>query len=413
IEESPLDQDLLYVGTDDGLIQVSEDGGGTWRQAGRPKGLPDHYYVNDLTADRFDRRTVYAVIDLHKSGDFRPLLYKSTNAGKSWKSMSGDLPERHILWRLVQDTVKPELFFVGTEFGIFVTLDGGDHWLKLQGGVPNIPFRDLVIQERENDLVGASFGRGFYVLDDYTPLREISEESLAAPAQLFAPRRAWWYVPRQVLGGSEKAAQGAAYFTAPNPPFGAVFTYFLRDSLASAKDTRRALEKELAAEGEDTSYPGWDALRQEELEDPPAVILTVRDGDGRMVRQLPAPATPGLHRLAWDLRHADLRPETDGKLDPKGSGPLAAPGTYSGELLQRRDGVLTSLAGPVTFEVTRLHERGLPGLSSAALEAFQLEVADFSTRAGAVNAAVNENRKKLDSIKAALQRATAGDPQLY
>jgi len=413
IEESPLDADLLYVGTDDGLIQVSEDGGGTWRQAGRPKGLPDHYYVNDLTADRFDRRTVYAVIDLHKSGDFQPLLYKSTNAGKSWKSMRGDLPERHILWRLVQDTVKPELFFVGTEFGIFVTLDGGDRWLKLQGGVPNIPFRDLVIQEREHDLVGASFGRGFYVLDDYTPLREISEESLAAPAQLFAPRDAWWYVPRKVLGGDEKAAQGAAYFTAPNPPFGAVFTYFLRDSLATSKDTRLALEKELAAEGEDTPYPGWDALRQEELEDPPAVILTVRDSDGRLVRQLPAPATSGLHRLAWDLRHANLRPETDGKLDTNGSGPLAAPGTYSGELFQRRDGVLTPLAGPVTFEVARLRERGLPGLSPAALEAFQLEVADFSTRVGAVNAAVNENRKKLDSIKAALQRAAGGDPQLY
>ncbi len=370
LEESPRDENLLYAGTDDGLIQVSEDGGATWREAGRPSGLPDHFYVNDLTADRFDRNTVYAVIDLHKAGDFRPLVYKSTNAGKSWKSISSDLPERHIVWRLVQDTVKPELMFVGTEFGIFVTLDAGQSWLKLQGGVPNIPFRDLVIQERENDLVGASFGRGFYVLDDYTPLREISAESLAAPAQLFAPRKAWWYLPREVLGGSEKAAQGAAFFTAPNPPFGAVFTYFLRDSVQTALSARQAREKVLAVEGEDTPYPGWDELRREELEDPAAVVLTVRNSDGAVVRQLNAPSSAGLHRLAWDLRHANLRSETDGKLDANTAGPLAAPGTYTAELSQRIDGVTTALAGPVTVAVERLHKSGPESLAPAALENF-------------------------------------------
>ncbi|MDX2475499.1 MAG: glycosyl hydrolase, partial [Candidatus Krumholzibacteria bacterium] len=413
LEESPRDENLLYAGTDDGLIQVSEDGGATWREAGRPSGLPDHFYVNDLTADRFDRNTVYAVIDLHKAGDFRPLVYKSTNAGKSWKSISSDLPERHIVWRLVQDTVKPELMFVGTEFGIFVTLDAGQSWLKLQGGVPNIPFRDLVIQERENDLVGASFGRGFYVLDDYTPLREISEESLAEPAQLFAPRKAWWYLPREVLGGSEKAAQGAAFFTAPNPPFGAVFTYFLRDSVQTTLSARQAREKVLAAEGEDTPYPGWDELRREELEDPAAVVLTVRNSDGAVVRQLNAPSSAGLHRLAWDLRHANLRSETDGKLDANTAGPLAAPGTYTAELSQRIDGVTTALAGPVTVAVERLHKRGPESLAPAALENFQLELAVFSDQVSNVNASLKDNRFRLDQIKAALQRSVDGDPQLY
>ncbi len=413
LEESPLDENLLYAGTDDGLIQVSEDGGATWREAGRPSGLPEHFYVNDLTADRFDRSTVYAVIDLHKAGDFRPLIYKSTNAGKSWKSISSNLPERHIVWRLVQDTVKKELMFAGTEFGIFVTLDAGQNWLKLQGGVPNIPFRDLVIQERENDLVGATFGRGFYVLDDYSPLREISEESLAEPAQLFAPRKAWWYLPRQVLGGSEKAAQGAAFFTAPNPPFGAVFTYFLRDSVQTALSARQTREKELAAEGEDTPYPGWDELRREELEDPAAVLLTVRNGDGNVVRQLKAPASPGLHRIAWDLRHADLRSETDGKLDTNSGGPMAAPGTYSAMLSQRVDGVTTALAGPVTVEVERLHPRGPKSLAPAALESFHLELAAFSDQVSDVNASLKDNRIRLKRIKAALQRSTDGDPSLY
>ncbi len=413
LAESALDENLLYAGTDDGMIQVSEDGGATWRRAGKPSGLPDHFYVNDLKADRFDRNTVYAVIDLHKAGDFRPLIYKSTNAGKSWQSISSDLPERHIVWRLVQDTVKPGLMFAGTEFGIFVTLDGGDSWLKLQGGVPNIPFRDLVIQERENDLVGASFGRGFYVLDDYTPLRDISEESLAEPAQLFAPRRAWSYIPRAVLGYNEKAAQGAAFFTAPNPPFGAVFTYFLRDSVQTALSTRQAKEKELAAEGEDTPYPGWDELRQEELEDAAAVVLTVRDNVGAVVRQVPAPGSPGIHRVAWDLRHANLRAETDGKLDRNSGGPLVAPGTYTAELTQRVDGVTSHLAGPVSVEVVSLRDRNPDSLAPAALESFQLELAAFSERVSNVNASLSDHRKRVDRIKAALQRSVDGDPTLY
>ncbi len=413
IAESPLDENLLYVGSDDGLIQVSEDGGATWQEAGRPKGLPDHYYVNDLEADRFDRSTVYAVIDLHKAGDFRPLVYKSTNAGESWKSISGGLPERHIVWRLVQDTVKPELLFLGTEFGIFVTIDGGTRWVKLQGGVPNIPIRDLVIQERENDLVGASFGRGFFVLDDYTPLREISEEALTEPALLFTPRRALSYTPRPILGWSEKAAQGAAYFTTPNPPYGAVFTYFLRDSLQTAKGVRQDSEKELAAEGEDTPYPGWDELRKEELEDSSALIMTVRDGDGQVVRQLYGPASAGLHRMAWDLRHADMRPEVGLHPDRNAGGVPVAPGTYSVEMSKRQDGIVTLLAGPVTFEVDRLHERSMPGLEPAELETFQLELAGFSNQVADLNAILKDSRDRLDNIKAALERAVHDDDELY
>ena len=411
IAESPRDADLLYVGTDDGLIQVSEDGGATWRQAGRPKGLPDHFYVNDLKADRFDRGTVYAVIDLHKSGDFRPLVFRSTNAGKSWQAINGDLPERHIVWRLVQDTVQPDLLFVGTEFGIFFTNDGGAHWLKLQGGLPNIAVRDLVIQERENDLVAATFGRGFYVLDDYTPLRTISAASVQEPAQLFAPRKAWWYIPREVLGGETKGAQGSAYFTAPNPPFGAVFTYFLRDSVQTSLSARQIREKELAAEGEDTPYPGWDALRAEELEDAAAVVIQVHSAAGDLVRQMPVVATAGLHRAAWDLRHTDPGPEVDGKLDRGGSA-RAAPGGYTATLLSRVDGVLTALAGPVAFDVVPLRESAGKSLAPAALEAFHLEAAAFTARVGDLNAALDDSRKRLDGIRVALQRA-GGESALY
>jgi len=413
IEESPLDENLLYAGTDDGRIQITEDGGATWREAGRPSGLPTHFYVNDLLADRFDRNIVYAVIDLHKTGDFRPLIFKSTNTGKSWQSISGNLPERHIVWRLAQDPVRPELMFAGTEFGLFVTVDGGRQWVKLQGGVPNIPIRDLVIQERETDLVAASFGRGFFVLDDYSPLREITAEAFTEPALLFTPRKAWWYIQREVLGSETKATQGAAYFTAPNPPFGAVFTYFLRDSLQTHKNARLAAEKELAADGQDTPTPGWAVLRAEELEDGPAIVLTVRNRDGQVVRQVPATNAAGLHRVTWDLRHAALRPETDGKLDNPGAGPLAAPGTYTAELSQRLDGVTTALAGPVAFSVVPLRKQKSAGLSPAALESFNLEVSAFADQASNVNASLRETRRRLDRIKAALQRAVDGDPTLY
>ena len=285
--------------------------------------------------------------------------------------------------------------------------------MKLQGGVPNIPVRDLVIQERENDLVAASFGRGFFVLDDYTPLREISEEALTEPALLFTPRKALSYTPRPILGWSEKAAQGAAYFTTPNPPYGAVFTYFLRDSLQTAEGVRQESEKELAAEGEDTPYPGWNELRREELEDASALVLTVRDGNGQMVRQLYGSASAGLHRPAWELRHADLRPEAGSQPDRNASGVPVAPGAYSVEMSQRQDGVTTPLAGPVTFEVARLGERSMPGIEPAELESFQLELSEFSNQVGDLNAILNDNRERLDKIKAALERAAHDDTDLY
>ena len=413
IAESPLDENLLYVGTDDGLIQVSEDGGATWREAGRPSGVTDHIYVNNLVADRFDRATVYAVLDGHKLGDLAPHVFKSTNAGKSWKSIASDLPDRHIVWRLVQDHIDGDLLFVGTEFGVFVTIDGGDRWLALSGGAPTIPFRDLVIQERENDLVGATFGRSFWVLDDYSPLRSIDEEALEQEALLFTPRKAWWYVEQRVVGGSEKGSQGAAYFTTSNPPFGAVFTYYLRDSLLTREEARQQRERELADDGKDTPYPGWDVIRQEELEDTPAVVLTVRDAGGAVVRHVAGPVTAGINRVAWDLRRPSVAAERDGLPDERASGSLAAPGTYTVELARRVDGVTTTLAGPVSFEVVPLRERSQPGMEPQAFAAFLEEYDELKLQVAGTNAVLDATRLQLDAIKVALGRSDAADPQLH
>ncbi|MHC5002127.1 MAG: WD40/YVTN/BNR-like repeat-containing protein, partial [Planctomycetota bacterium] len=308
LAESPLVDGLVYAGTDDGIIQVTEDGGATWRRIDKLPGVPSMFFVNDIKADLHDPDTVYAVVDDHKSGDFTPYVLKSADRGRTWTSIAGDLPDRHIVWRLVQDHERPELLFAGTEFGVFFTIDGGWHWVKLTGGVPVIPFRDLAIQRRENDLVGATFGRSFYVLDDYTPLRHVSEEMLAGEAALLPVRDAWWYVPRRPLGGGGKASQGEAFFIAPNPPFGAVFTYYLRDALKTRKEQRREREKAIEKAGGDTPYPGWDALREEQLEDDPAIVLTVRDADGAVVRRVTGPVGAGFHRVAWDLRYPPSDP---------------------------------------------------------------------------------------------------------
>ncbi|MTI21110.1 glycosyl hydrolase, partial [Fulvivirga sp. RKSG066] len=225
LAQSPKNASVIYAGTDDGLIQVSENGGESWRkiEVGSISGVPSTAFVNDIKADMFDENTVYVALDNHKYGDFKPYLVKSTDKGRSWTSIRGDLPDRTLVWRVVQDHVKKELMFAATEFGMYFTVDGGSQWIKLAGS-PTISFRDLAIQKRENDLVGASFGRGFFVLDDYSPLREIDAEALNKDGALFSTRKAWWYIPRSHLSfDEEKGSQGASHYVAPNPDFGAVF----------------------------------------------------------------------------------------------------------------------------------------------------------------------------------------------
>ncbi len=418
VSESPLVDGLLYVGTDDGLIQVSEDGGASWRRIDKLPGMKDFFFVNDIKADLHDPDTVYVAVDHHKDGDFAPYLLKSTDRGRSWQSIVGDLPERHLVWRVVQDHVQAPLLFVGTEFGVFFTVDGGKRWVKLSGGVPNIPFRDLAIQQRENDLVGATFGRGFYVLDDYTPLRQVSEAALAQEVELFPVRKAWWYLQRRPLGGSEKASQGAAFFTAPNPPFGAVFTYYLRDEIKTKQAARREREKEIAEEGGDTPYPGWDELRREAREEDPAIVLTVRDAAGDVVRRLTGPVAAGFHRVAWDLRYpttSPWRPPTEGRErdDDDDSGFLAAPGRFTVSLAKRVDGVLTDLGKQPSFEVVPLRSGGtLPGASPEQAVAFLKQLADLQREVQGAGAAIDETLRRVEAIQEVLMRSTAGDTAL-
>lgn len=405
LAESPVKEGLIYAGTDDGIIQVSEDGGANWTKIAVTElpDVPERAFVNDIKADLYDENVVYVALDNHKEGDFKPYLFKSTDKGKSWKSISGNIPERTLVWRLVQDHVKKDLFFAATEFGIYVTVDGGENWEKL-GGAPTISFRDLVIQRRENDLVGASFGRGFFVLDDYSIFREVTEEKMEAEAALFSTRKALWYIPRSSLPDG-----GASFYTAKNPDFGAVFTYHLSKSYTTLKTDRKKAEKKLEKEGKDIPFPGWEALDEENQQEKPKIWLTVKDEAGNVVRKIKAPAKKGFNRVAWDLRYSSSR-----AINPDRQGPLpwwarggnfASPGTYTVSLAKEVDGKVTQLAGPETFEVVPLRKPTLRGASAEEYQAFAREVSEARNMSSMLQHSFEESRKKVKAMEKALEMA--------
>ncbi len=368
LAESPKQEGLLYAGTDDGLVQISEDGGENWTrlEVGSMPGVPATAFVNDIRADLHDADTVYIALDNHKFGDFRPYLLKSSDRGKNWQSIAGNLPERLLVWRLVQDHVKPELMFAATEFGVYYTQNAGANWTQLKGGLPTISFRDIHIHRRENDLVCASFGRSIYILDDMSPLREVKEETFAQDAALFSTRDAWWYFPRPHLGfDGKRGDQGAGHFVADNPPFGAVFTYYLKEELKPKSELRKDEEKRRAKDKLPMQFPGWKVLEAERRDSGAQVWLTVRDDEGHVIRRIPGETKQGFHRTAWDLRY----PEPDAlKLiaDPPPmwpeppTGQMCAPGTYSVSLSIVRDGE-TKEFGKQSFEVKPLRSRSLEG----------------------------------------------------
>jgi len=413
LSESPLVEGLLYAGTDDGRIQVSENGGQNWRAIDRLPGVPEGFFVNDIKADLHDADTVYVVVDEHKTGDFSPYILKSTNRGRSWKSISGNLPKRHVVWRLVQDHVKPELLFAATEFGVFFTV-GNEVWTKLSGGVPNIAFRDLAIQKRENDLVGATFGRSFYVFDDYTPLRSLTAEKLKSETMLFPVRDALWYIQRMPLGEfrtGSKASQGDGFFLAPNPPFGAVITYYLPKAILTAKAQRREAEKKIEKSGGDTPYPGWDALRAEKREEDPAVVLTIRDSNGELVRKIEGPAKAGFQRVAWDLRYPQSSPWTKKKKDEYMvfSGPLAAPGDYTVSLATRTNGVLQDTGLQTAIKVKLMRQNSLATASPEEVVAFGKRLDNLLREGNGADAAMKALLSELAAIKQTLLRSSAGN----
>jgi photosystem II stability/assembly factor-like uncharacterized protein len=422
LAESPRVEGLLYAGSDDGLVQVSEDGGATWRSSSELPDAPELAFVNDLQASLHDPDGVFAVLVAHKEGGFRPLVYESRDRGRTWRSIAGDLPEGGIVWSIEQDHVDPDLLFTGAERGLYFTPDRGRRWTPLRGNVPTIAFRDIEVQRRENDLVGATFGRGFYVLDDYSALREIGDGVLEREAALFPVRDAWWYVPHAPFQAPGRPSLGSTDFAAPNPPFGALFTVYLKEAPRASRAgaaARREMEKVRADAGEDVPFPGWETLREESLEPEPALLLTVRDADGRPVRRLEAPTRAGIQRLAWDLRlpapdpvqlqFPDFQPPW---VTPP-QGPLAPPGRYSVEMALRTADGLEPLAERQEFEVKVLPGAVFTPEDYQAATAFSAETRELLRRAQGAGRELGAIEDRLEHLRAALAATPAAEPALF
>ncbi len=411
--ESPVRKGLLYVGTDDGVISVSEDNGGSWRSVSLFPGVPEMSLVEDIIASVNDENVAYAVFDNHKRGDYKPYVYKTMDKGQTWAAITGDLPERGSAHTIAEDHVNPDLLFVGTEFGLFATQDGGGAWTRMKSGLPTIAVRDLEIQRRENDLVVGTFGRGAYVVDDYTPLRTPAAEVAEAEATLFAVRDPWLYIEGDYWGtwGGAQASNGDNFYFEENPPYGAVFTYHLNEGLETKRAARRKAEIEIEKAGGDTPYPSWDDLRAEDREDAPEIILTVRDAGGAVVRRLKGATGKGLHRTAWDFRHE--KPDAV-SLNEGGSyfggasvGPLATPGVYTVSLAKRVDGVETTLGEPRSFTVKPLNRSPEATDDRGALLAFQTRTSDLIRKADGAAGRLEAVGTRIAHLKAAVDRTPA------
>jgi photosystem II stability/assembly factor-like uncharacterized protein len=420
LSESPLAEGLIYVGTDDGVISITEDGGENWRRVDEFRGVPDMSLIEDLVASVHDADVAYAVIDNHKRGDNTPYVLKTDDRGRSWSLISGNLPARGSAHTIAEDHVDPNLLFVGTEFGLFFSQNNGDTWHQLKGNFPTIAVRDLEIQRRETDLIVGTFGRGIYILDDYSPLR-ISIDSLSGDdAHLFQVKDPWLYVEGDLWDGREKGSMGAEFFTAPNPLFGAVFTYYLDADLQTQQKSRRKAEREAEKEGENTPYPTWDALRAEDREEEPTLLLIVKDSDGNAIRQIKGDTKEGLHRTAWDLRLPPTDPVTlevpefRPYWESPPHGPLAVPGDYSVTLAKREGGKLVELAEPESFTVKSLPLSPEASSDPAAVQAFHRKAGELYRAVQGAAAHVAELDNRILHLKAAIPdtpRATEVDEQ--
>ncbi len=410
LAESPIDENILYAGTDDGLIQATSDGGKNWTsyKISKIRGIPATAYVNDIRADLFDKDTVYAALDNHKYGDYKPYLIKSTNRGKTWKSIASNIPDKHLVWRIVQDHVNKNLLFIGTEFGLFFTVDGGKAWTELTGGAPTISFRDVKIQRTENDLVAGSFGRGIFILDDYTPLRSITEKSLKREALLFTSRTALWYIPDSLHTDSH----GDFEFRAENPDFGATFTYYLRDGIKSLKEQREEKEKKNQEKGKYPLYPAWEKVEAEVREAAPTVYLIIKNNQGKVIRKVDTKAEKGIHRVSWDLRLPSANALGTSPSFFGDVGPLAEPGNYTASLHTTVDGKTRELAKAVNFEVKPLYQETISGgVSPAQRSDSIMQVEDLRRKVSTAASQINDLHAQIKSFRIALDRssAVAGD----
>jgi photosystem II stability/assembly factor-like uncharacterized protein len=397
IDESPLKKGLLVVGTDDGLIQVSRDDGKTWTKSDKFPGVPDTTYVSRVIWSKANEGTLYATFDGHRSNDFKPYVVKSTDYGVNWTSITGNLPDGGATQVIREHPRTPSLLFVGTEFGVFFTVDGGSRWTQLKSGLPGVPVWDLQIQARANDLVLGTHGRGIYILDDITPLEQLAKARAAQVAYLFPVQDALLFQPNT----SRNSGMGTRGFTGQNPDPGARITYSLNTVPSGAR-----------------------------------VSLSVLDAAGTVVRELPVRKEPGMYRLTWDMR---VGPPFTGPVDSaalagggrggRGGAPPAdsavgggggrgnavqtmfpaTPGRYVARLsITPASGVPTVLTQP--FSLTKDPMVTLSDADQKALFAYRLEVVKAQRALRDKQAQLDSAQRRLAAVKAAADSAGAKVP---
>jgi hypothetical protein len=288
ISESPLKPGLLYVGTDDGNLQVSRDGGKTWKNVtSHIPGVPEYTYVTRVVASQFNEGTAYATLDGHRNNDFKPYVFITTDYGEKWKSIAGNIPAGSVVNVIREHPENPHLLFVGTERGAYFSIDLGKRWIKIKSNFPLVPVDDIAIHPRENDLILGTHGRSIWILDDITPLAQLTQEVLDSPSFLFGVKEA-----TQTRLFYHKGSTGHKIFIAPNPPYGAVISYYLKEDVKKSP------------------------------------VLIIKDKDGQKIKEFKGPKSAGIKRVSWDLRYGP--PETSGAgRRSRAQGPRVMPGEYT------------------------------------------------------------------------------------
>ena len=414
LAESKVKKDLLYAGTDDGVIAVTEDGGKNWTRYTTFPGIPDYTYVSDILPDKFNENVVYATFNNMLSDDFKPYILKSADKGKTWTAITNKLPANGTIHTIEQDNINPNLLFSGSEFGFYFSVDGGNEWIEFKSGLPTSAVRDIAIQERESDLVIGTFGRGIYILDDYSPLRTFKKEMLDMEGYIFPIKEAKMYI--QTSGFDN---QGSTYFKSPNPDFGATITYFVKDVPKTAKAIRQEKEKALFEKGEPIPQPSIADLNAEEKETKPYLIFTITDDHNNIVKQMYKSASKGVNRINWNFTYEGINPVMTTKYEPVpssggrrgggGGGIQMMPGTYKVALSLYAKGVIKELSAAVPFVCKPL---GLATFQATDQNAKAAWIKDASEFSRVMYGTMNYTSELLNNVNAAMQaiHQTPGAP---
>ena len=345
LSESPIKEGLIVIGTDDGQIQVTEDGGTSWTLFNRFPGIPDKAYVADVLTSHHDEEVIYAVFNNHKEGDFTPYILKSSDLGKNWESISNGIASSHTLWTIMEDHEQANLLFAGTEFGLYATVNGGGQWVQMKGGIPTIAVRDLEIQKREDDLVCATFGRGFWILDNYNPLRQLAATNEISGNVLFEMKDVWSYVTKGDKGYSEKGVFGDNFYRAANPPKGPVLNIYLDEKILTSKEERKKSDVT-----NDSTYPDYEQLKKEDFENKPKIYALIKDVSGNIISTVDVPNKVGFQRIEANLNSIIFGQDHE----VKSNIPPLLSGSFTAQLYATQNGVTTTISDPQSFEVNQL-----------------------------------------------------------